>query len=93
MTAFLSTFTNIVKSLLSLLFQWKVVGDVSIGSILVALFIIRVAFSILIKGANVRIDDMHIKSSDNRITDIKVDAGSTPRIGTHGFTTHDKYGG
>ena len=40
MTAFLSTFTNIVKSLLTLLFQWKVVGDVSIGSIFVALFII-----------------------------------------------------
>ena len=67
MTAFLSTFTNIVKSLLSLLFQWKVVGDVSVGNILVALFIIRVAFVILIKGANMSGISSHSLSRYGRV--------------------------
>lgn len=88
MTAFLSTFSNIIKSLLGLLFEWKVVGNVSIGSIFVGLFIVNVAFTILIKGATVRLDDL--KGSYNpKIRDIRVDSGSQPKqIETRGFTLH-----
>jgi len=67
MTAFLSTFSNIIKSLLGLLFQWKVVGNVSIGSIFVGLFIVYVAFTILIKGANMSgIDSRSLSRYANR---------------------------
>lgn len=68
MTAFLETFVNIVKSLLNLLFEWNVVGDVSIGHIFVALFIVRVAFSILIKGASVSWDGLNrdVRNYDRR---------------------------
>lgn len=68
MTAFLEAFVNIVKSLLNLLFEWNVVGNVSIGHIFVALFIVRVAFSILIKGASVSWDGLNrdVRNYDRR---------------------------
>lgn len=95
MTAFLNTFVNIVKSLLSLLFEWEVAGNVSVGSIFVGLFIARVAFTILIKGANMMVGDIRPSGSKSvDISDIKVNAGPDPlRIETHDFTYHDKYGG
>ncbi len=63
MTAFLTTFLKIISSLVKLLFAWNVVGSVSIGDILVGLFIVRVAFIILVKGSSVDIslrDDKYV---------------------------------
>lgn len=55
---FFKAFLSIVVRLITFLFSLNVYGTVSVGDLLVAIFISRVAFTILIKGANVGIDSL-----------------------------------
>ena len=55
---FFKFFLQILVRLSDLLFSFNVYGTLSIGDLMVAIFISRIAFSILIKGANVGIDTM-----------------------------------
>lgn len=60
---FFKSFLQIVVRLSDLLFSFNVYGTLSIGDLMVAIFVSRIAFSILIKGANVGIDTLQARHS------------------------------
>lgn len=60
---FFKFFLQILVRLSDLLFSFNVYGTLSIGDMMVAIFISRIAFSILIKGANVGVDALQVRHS------------------------------
>lgn len=58
---FFEAFLSVLVRLFDFLFSLDVYDTVSIGDLLVAIFISRLAFTILIKGANVGIDSLQTR--------------------------------
>lgn len=58
-------FLWLIVHFVSFMFSMNIWEDVSVGDLFIAIFISRVAFTILIKGANVGIDSLQTRQAAN----------------------------